>query len=171
MLKALIMRALNHQEKYLGASLDYIRHIVRTSTRAFFTFKKVIPFTRYRDVLPADVWHAARLVAVQHEDCGTCVQVEVNLSRKDGLSPALIRTILDRRTDDLAEPLQDVVAFAGAVAAAREPDPSVRQRIEDRYGDRGLVELAYAITAARIFPTVKRSLGYAKSCELVEVEV
>jgi hypothetical protein len=34
-----------------------------------------------------------------------------------------------------------------------------------------LIELSYAIASSRIPPTVKRALGYAKSCSLVPVQL
>ena len=47
----------------------------------------------------------------------------------------------------------------------------MRERVRERYGEEGLVELALGIAAARVFPVVKRALGYATSCALVKVKI
>ena len=50
-------------------------------------------------------------------------------------------------------------------------EDELRETLRQRYGERGLIELAYAIASSQIPPTVKRCLGYARSCRLVHVEV
>ncbi|MGZ8379104.1 MAG: hypothetical protein ACXW0Z_17895, partial [Gemmatirosa sp.] len=55
----------------------------------------------------------------------------------------------------------------GDTAAVEAERPAVRAR----YGDVGIAELAVAIAAARTFPTLKRALGHAVSCERVQLEL
>src|SRR6266481_4264931 len=107
MLRWLIGKRLAVAEKDLGASLDYIRHILSVSPAAFFKFARVMPLAEYRKALPAAPCHVARLVATRHEDCGACVQIEINLAKKDGVSPEVLRAVLagepSALPDDLAE--------------------------------------------------------------------
>ena len=42
--------------------------------------------------------------------------------------------------------------------------------IVKRWGRRGLISLAFAITASRIYPTVKYALGHGKACMRVIVD-
>jgi hypothetical protein len=44
-----------------------------------------------------------------------------------------------------------------------------REAIVKRWGRRALVSLAFAVTAARIYPTVKYALGHGKACMRVVV--
>ena len=170
MLKPIILKVLAREERKLGGSLDYVRHILRTSLRAFFKFGRVLPLSEYRRVLPVDAHFTARIVATRDEDCGTCVQIEVNLARQAGMSADLLETVLAERPDDLPLELADVYRFARAVVEARD-DEELREKMRQRYGEEGLVELALAMAACRVFPIVKRTLGYAKSCSLVELRV
>jgi len=170
MLKSVILKVLAREERKLGGSLDYARHILRTSLRAFFKFGRVIPLSEYRRVLPVDAHFTARIVATRDEDCGTCVQIEVNLARRAGMSADLLESVLAERPDDLPLELAEVYRFARAVVKARD-DEELRAKMRQRYGEEGLVELALAMAACRVFPIVKRTLGYAKSCSLVEVRV
>lgn len=171
MIRKLILNRLDKDERFLGESLDYVRHILRTSLTAFFKFALFTPLAQHRQKLPPTPYRIARLVAVQDEDCGTCVQIEVNLARQDGIPADVIRAVLANRPEALPPELADVLRFAKAVVEASGGEEELRQRLRERYGEEGLVEMALGIAAARVFPVTKRALGYAKSCALVEVKV
>jgi hypothetical protein len=171
MLRWLINRKLNAEEKKLGESVDYIRHIVDVSPGAFLRFASILPFANSRKVLPKDAWFVAQIVALQHEDCGTCLQIGVNLARQSRVDPALIRAVLAGDCDAVPPEMADVIRFTQSVVTASGDDDSLRETLRRRYGERGLIELSYAIASSRIPPTVKRALGYAKSCSLVPVQV
>jgi alkylhydroperoxidase family enzyme len=170
MLRWLIHRKLNAEEKKLGESVDYIRHIVDVSPAAFLRFASILPFANSRKTLPKDAWFVAQLVALQHEDCGTCLQIGVNLARQSRVDPALIRAVLNGG-DDVSPEMADAIRFTRSVVTASDDDETLRETLRERYGKRGLIELSYAIASSRIPPTVKRALGYAKSCSLVPVQV
>jgi hypothetical protein len=62
------------------------------------------------------------------------------------------------------------VEFARATLARSEAADPLREQILRRFGERGLVSLAFALTAARIFPTLKYALGHGQSCQRVQVQ-
>ncbi|MBI3660322.1 hypothetical protein HY230_07610 [Candidatus Acetothermia bacterium] len=171
MIRNLILKRLDKEECSLGESVDYVRHIVRISLPAFFKFALFMPLAQHRRKLPPTPYRIARIVATQDEDCGPCVQIEVNLARKEGVPADLIRAVLNNRPEALPPELADVHRFAKAVVEASGQEDELRQRIREQYGEEGLVELALGIAAARVFPVTKRALGYATSCALVEVQV
>jgi hypothetical protein len=45
-----------------------------------------------------------------------------------------------------------------------------RDQIRARWGEKGLIELAFTIATARFYPAVKRGMGYAQACERVMVD-
>ncbi len=171
MLRRLILGRITAAEKTLGVPLDYCRFMIRTSLRAFFKFAKFLAVDEYRRVLPPGPWYVARIVATRHDDCGTCVQIAVNQARKAGVSGDVVRAVLDERLDDLPEELRDAYRFAEAVVKNSGQEDALRERIRERHGDEGLIEMALAIASCRVFPTVKRALGYAVSCSEVAVSV
>jgi hypothetical protein len=69
--------------------------------------------------------------------------------------------------------MPDDVALAYRFARAsldRDPEAdALRDEVVRRWGPRGLVSLAFAVTAARMFPTLKSALGRAKSCTSIRV--
>ena len=171
MIRRLILRQLDKQERLLGESVDYVRDILRASLPAFFKFALFTPLAQHRRKLPAEAYRVARIVATQDEDCGTCVQIEVNLALNDGVPADVIRAVLNGHPEDLQPSLADVYHFAKAVVEASGGEEELRQRIRETYGEDGLVEMALGIASARVFPVTKRALGYAKSCALVEIRI
>ena len=172
MLRSLILNRLDAEERHLGGvSIDYLRHIARTSLPAFFKFALFTPLAKHRRKLPPDAYHVARLVATQHEDCGTCVQIEVNLARRAGVRAEVLRAAVKGLPGELPAELADVYRFALSVVEAKGAEGEWRERVRAHYGEEALVEMALAIAAARVFPTTKRALGYATSCALVRLEV
>jgi alkylhydroperoxidase family enzyme len=171
MIRRLILKRLDKEERALGESVEYVRHILRTSLPAFFKFALFTPLSQHRRKLAAAPYRVACLVATRDEDCGTCVQIEVNLALKEGVPPEVIHAVLNDRPDELAPELAEVYRFAKSVVEATGGEDELREKIRERYGEDGLVELAFGIASSRVFPVTKRALGYAKSCALVDVKV
>lgn len=171
MLRKFILGRIATAEKDLGVPLEYCRFIIRTSLRAFFKFAKFLAVDEYHRVLPPGPCYVARIVASRHEDCGTCVQIAVNQAKKAGVQTQILRDVLDGKLDTLPEELRDAYHFAEAVLKANGEEDAFRERIRSRYGDEGLIEMALAIATCRVFPTIKRALGYAVSCSAVPVRV
>lgn len=171
MFRWLIHRRLKAEEKKLGESVDYLHHVVDVSPAAFLRFCSIMPFANSRKVLPKEAWFVAQVVAVQQEDCGPCLQITLNLARKSGVDASLLRAALDGNCHELSPEMVDVLKFTRSVTADAGGDDELRETMRKRYGERGLIELSYAIASGRIPPTVKRVLGYAKSCSVVPVRV
>lgn len=171
MIRSLIRRKLDSEEKKLGESMDYLRHVVDVSPGAFVRFASIMPFANSRRALPADAWFVAQVVGAQKEDCGPCLQITVNLARQEKVDPEMLRATLEGRFEDLPEDLAMVARFSQAVVDATYDEGELRAALRERYGDRGVVEIAYAIASSRIPPTVKRALGFARSCREVEVRL
>jgi len=171
MLYSLISKRIDAAERQLGEPLDYLRFIARSSLRAFFDFVFRSPTAWSRRSLPRDAYHVARIAAVRSEDCGPCVQTAVNLALADGVASQVLEIAVGSHPETLAPDLADVYAFASAVASNTGDEERYREALRERYGDAGLVEFALAIAGARVYPTLKRTLGYAQSCSLVSVKV
>lgn len=173
MLQRIIEIQLQRQEVRLGSgTLDYLRHLLRVAPRTFWAFARGQPLLQHRHLVPATPYHIARIAATQAEDCGTCVQIAVNLARHAGVAPRLLQAAVAGKVDQLPDDLAAVYYFAKAVARAdTEEVDRWRPVVERLLGEAGLGELALAIAAARVFPAVKRALGFATSCALVQVSV
>lgn len=171
MLGFIVKRKLRAKEKELGASMDYAVEMYDTAPDAFWAFSKIMAAAEYRSKIPPAPYHVARLVATRHADCGPCVQIVVNVAKKDGVEPAVLKAALGGRVEELPESLRDVYRFAQAVVTQNGEDEPYRERLKQVFGAEAVVELALAIAMCQVFPTLKRGLGHAKSCSVVKVEV
>ena len=170
MLRQIILWRLNSAERDLGVSVDYLRDLVRVSVRAFLAFAKIMPMAQYRRVVPADALNVARLCGSRSADCGSCVQIAINTALKEGLPSEVIRTVLERKPDDLPSDLAEVYRFSEAVLA-HDDDAATpfRESLVARYGQEGIAEVGLALASNLVFPTMKRTLGHSKSCARVEL--
>lgn len=171
MIRYFIGRQINAAEKSLGASMEYMRHILRVSVGEIFRMRKLALIASHRKALPPAPFHVARLVAVMDEDCGDCVRIELNLARQAGVPPAILKAVVDMRPSDLPEELGDAYLFAECVVQNSGDIEPLRSKVRRRYGETGLVEISIAIALARTFPVIKRSLGYATECNLKAITV
>ena len=171
MLRWLIRNRLDAAERRLGVSTDYLRHMADVHRPAFFKFARFLPLAAFRRSASAEALHVARVVAARHEDCGTCVQIAVNVARQEGMSAEALKHVLADDPASLGEALGDVYRFAKAVVERNGEDGELRESIRRRYGERALIELSWAIATARVFPTLKRGMGYATSCSRMTLNV
>lgn len=171
MLGWLVNRQIAARERFLGVPLNYLREMYRVAPRLFFRFGKAAALASYHGVLPRPALHVANLVTTRLEDCGECQQIGVNLARKDQVPAEVIRAAVQGDFAALPAPLGEVARFAEAVATGSGADVELRETLRAQYGDAGLVELSVAIAVARMFPAVKRGMGYAASCSLTPIEL
>jgi hypothetical protein len=169
LITAFLERRLDRHEEQLGESLDWMRHILRRSRAAFRKVVRFMPMADHRTVAPKDVWHVARIAAIRHEDCGPCLQIIVTEAVHDGVPPAIVRAVLSNDAAVLGPRLDLARRFAMAVASHADEAEALRRQLVAEIGENALVDLALTIAGVRVYPTIKRALGYATSCKLVEI--
>ena len=116
--------------------------------------------------VPPALYHAARIIGAVSADCGTCLRAELTLARAAGMDPQTLDHILFRATDRLDDDLAAIVTLAHQVTAERIDHPDARAHLRNRFGDAGLIELAYAMNGAALLPGIKRTLGYATTSDM-----
>lgn len=151
-------------EKRIGVTLDYVREIAKTDFGLLMRYNKLFGFLDPNRHTPKDAYHVARIRGALAADCGTCVEVEINLARQSGLDEATIDRALTG--ENLTPELQSVCRLADATVRDRIDGAEAREAVRAAYGDRGLIELAYAMNGAAILPGIKRAMGYATACNI-----
>lgn len=169
MIRWALRKALGKFERTWNYDASYMRDIIEASPRAAWLFSRVNALGRFRRDLPMEAWHAAGIAAVHHEDCGPCTQLAVTMAERAGLSPAVLRALLTDDPDAMPPNVALVWKFTHATLAHDASADEYREAIKERWGPRALVTLAFAITAARAYPTVKYALGHGKACTRVVV--
>jgi hypothetical protein len=169
MLKWLIRNRLAAFQNKFDYNVDYARQILDADAGALFRFARLGGLSSYRRDVPREVYYAVKLTSTVLEDCGPCTQLVVAMALGDGVEPRTIATVLEGTEALLGEDVRLGVGFARAVAAHDVAADELRDDIVKRWGPRALVSLAFAITAARVYPTIKYALGHGKACQRVIV--
>ncbi|MDZ4372055.1 MAG: hypothetical protein U1C74_11595 [Phenylobacterium sp.] len=169
MLKYVLARQLDRFEAAFGYDASYMRHVLRESPWSLLKFSLG---TRAADrrAAPPEALAAAGLVGTLQEDCGPCVQVGVDIAAADGVDPAILRAVVAGDEAGRGEAAALAYRFARAsLARDMEACDPLRDEIVRRWGEPALVAIGLALTAARMYPTLKYALGYGKACSRVTV--
>ena len=169
MLKWLMKRWIDKFERTWNYDAGYMRDMLAADPRAVLTVGKIGAISKYRkDVPPAAYW-AAGIVGTMAEDCGPCTQLVIDMAQREGVDPAILRAIVAR--DLAALPFQVALAARFAEATLRHAPEAddLRDEVVQQFGKRGLVSLAFALTASRLYPTLKYALGHGRACTRLTV--
>jgi hypothetical protein len=170
MLRWFIRRRLAAFERTYGYDLGYAREIMDTDLGAFLALGRLQGLSSYRKGVPAAVAYAVKLVGTIAEDCGPCTQLMVAFAARDGVDGRVVRAILAGDEAALSPDIVLAIHFARAVLARDPAADDLRDRIRARWGPRAVVSLAFGLTAARMYPTLKYSLGHGRACSRVLVD-
>jgi len=169
MIKWILHRALGRFERAWKYDGSYMRDLIDASPRAAWLFSRAAALGQFRRDIPVEPWFAAGITAIRHEDCGPCTQLGVTMAERAGVSPAVLRAVLTDNPDAMPPDVALVWNFTQATLAHDAAADEYREAIVQRWGRLALVSLAFAITAARIYPTVKYALGHGKACMRIVV--
>jgi hypothetical protein len=169
MIKWVLRRAIDKFERDWKYDGSYVRELIDISPRAAWLFSRAAALGQFRRDIPKEPWYAAGITAVRHEDCGPCTQLGVSMAERAGVSPAILRAVLADNPDAMPPDVALAWKFTRATLAHDAAADEYREDIVKRWGRLALVSLAFAITAGRIYPTVKYALGHGKACTRIVV--
>ena len=169
MMRWLLRRTIESFERKWHYDASYLKEIVSVSPLAALRFSLATSLGSYRRDVPVAALFAAGITAVRAEDCGPCTQLAVAMAEQQGVRPETLRALL--KDDEAAMPEDVALAwrFTRATLAHDALADIVRHEIIRRWGPRAVVTLAFAITTARMYPTVKYAMGHGKTCSRVVV--
>jgi AhpD family alkylhydroperoxidase len=170
MTRWLLTKLLEWGKTQIGdVEMDYAYHLRDVAPGRLWRFSLIRVVEGGRKFTPAGVYHAAGMAAAMVEDCGPCVQIHVNLALKDGVPAEVLRGLAAGKLDGVSEDVAIGFKYGDAVARGVMAD-ELRDAVRAKWGERGLIELAFTIATARFYPAVKRGMGFAHTCERVVVE-
>lgn len=170
MMRWALRRWVDKFEREWNYDASYMRDLIDASPRAAWLFARATAIGQFRRDLPVEAWSAAGITAVRHEDCGPCTQIAVSMSERAGVKPEVLRAILSDDPDAMPVEVALVWRFTRATLAHDPAADDYRAVIVERWGRRALVSIAFAIVAARLYPTLKYALGHGKACMRVMVD-
>jgi hypothetical protein len=151
-----------------GYDVGYLHYLLDVSPTAFFRFVAVAKVAGHREAAPKAAVFIAKLVGAMQEDCGPCVQLVADMAREAGIADADIAAALARRPEEMSEDAGLGFAFADAVAR-RGDAGEAREKVRARWGDKGVVDLTFALQGSRLYPMTKAGLGFGAMCARINV--
>jgi len=148
----------------------FMRELLETSPEGFAKFHAFLPLASHREKLSRESLWVAKLAAMKTEDCGHCLQLNVRLALEDEMPKPLIEAVL-QGGEGLPDDLRDLYEYAVGVTANGPIPPALEERMHARFDKGQLLEIGLSIASAQVFPTIKRAVGYTKSCSLIAIEV
>ena len=166
----LLTKLLTWSKTQIGdVNMDYAYHLRDVAPGRLWRYSMIKVVEGDRKFVPVAAYHAAGMAAAMVEDCGPCVQIHVNLALKDGVDAGVLRALAARRLENVSAEVALAFMYGDAVAQGAMAD-EMRDQIRAKWGEQGLIELAFTIAVARFYPAVKRGMGYAQTCERVVID-
>src|SRR5580704_12233845 len=156
-------------ERTWNYDAGYLRDLLEADPRAMMAFGKVAALSSYQKDVPPAAYCAAGMVGTMAEDCGPCTQLVIDMAQRNGVEPAILRAIVAR--DVTAMPFDVALTFRFAETTLRHAPEAddLREEVVRQFGKRGLISLSFAITASRLYPTLKYALGHGRACTRLTV--
>jgi len=164
MIKWFLRRWIDKFERTWGYDASYLRDVLDADPRALLAFSKVTGIGTYHKDVPLPAYCAAGIVGVMCEDCGPCTQLAINMAQRAGVDPAILRAVVARDLTRMTEEVALAVRFAETSLRHAPETDELREEVLRHFGKRGLVSLAFAMTAARLYPTLKYAMGHGRAC-------
>src|SRR5215468_837523 len=169
MIKWLLRRWIDKFERTWNYDASYLRDVLDADPRALMAFSKITGIGGYRKDVPLAVYSAAGIVAVMSEDCGPCTQLAIDMAQHGGVDPAVLRAVTARDFAAMPDDVALAVRFTETTLRHGPEADDLREEVLRRFGKRGLVSLAFAMTAARLYPTLKYAMGHGRACMRVTI--
>jgi len=157
-------QCLRRQRNYDASCL---REIIDVSPRAAWRFLSAELPNDHRDV-PLEALVAAGITAVRSECCGPCTQLATAMAEGHGVRPEILRAILKEDVAAMPDAVALAWRFTKATLAHDAAADDYRAVILERWGPRAVVSLAFAMTTAHMYPTVKYAMGHGEACTQID---
>lgn len=158
-------------QNHFGYDTSYMKEMLKENEEAYAMFEAFLPMASYVNKAPKDVIFIAKITSMKNEDCGSCLQLNVDMAIEAGVSKELIHEIIFNEGKNLSDELKTVYDFTLLVGNKKEVSKDLYEKMNKLYKKEVIVELALAISATKIFPTIKRVLDDLQSCSVIQIKV
>ena len=167
MLKWLLHRLTDRFESRYQYDAAYLHEIIDVSPAASLRLSKLRSITSYSGPYP-EPWAGAALAATLHGDCGPCAQLVVDMLLEAGIRAEQLQACLESDWATAAD-VGLGYRFARATLNGSGEVDALRERIVHRFGQHGLIAIAYATSTFEVYPRLKRALGFHQHCQSLDI--
>lgn len=149
--------------------IRYMAHVTDVSTAAGVRLAVLPVFSQFRGPKNArDVWAGALLGSTREGDCGPCVQLITDMALEAGVAGDQLVLCLQGKAQDAGDVGLGFMFSQAAISDAPELD-GLRSKIEARFGAAAVNAASFAASSGRVYPVLKRGLGFGQTCREVNV--
>ena len=167
--RSLLHFATSRMERATDYDATYMHDVISTSTSAALKLSALPLLSQHKDGTPLPLWYGAAIASVLEGDCGPCAQLIVDYGLKEGVDPDLLRALIARDMEAAGPQAALGFRFAEATMGDAPECDLLRADIEQQYGKRAVIALAYATAFCRTYPVLKRGLGYGAICQRIKI--
>lgn len=149
----------------------YMKEMLKTNPEAYATFEAFLPMASFKKKTPIEVIFVVKLASMKNEDCGACLQLNVDMAVEAGVNKDIIKAVVFNQGEGLSGQLKDVYDFTVAVAKNETVDSLLYDKINKKYSKDIMTEIALAIASSKVFPAIKRVLNDFHTCSMIELKV
>jgi hypothetical protein len=164
MFRWFLRRQIAKFERTWNYDASYLHELIDVDPQAMLAVGKLQAISNYHKDVPPAARAAAGIVSVMSEDCGPCTQLGIDMAERGGVDPAVLRAIVARDFAAMPDEVALVVRFTEATLRRAPEADELREEVVRRFGKRGLIALAFAMLAGRMYPTLKYALGHGHAC-------
>ena len=170
MIKAILRYATARFGRRYDYNVDYMIHVLDVSNSAAIRLSLLPAVSQYRGPKRAkEVWAGAILASTMDGDCGPCAQLVLDMAIEAGVPADKLRQCVNERFDAAGDVGLGFRFAQAAIAGTAETD-ALRAEIISRHGEKAAVAAAFAASSGRVYPVLKRGLGYGHACQHLRID-
>ena len=150
---------------------SYMKEMLKENPKAYETFEAFLPMASFVSETPKEVLYVVKLTSMKNEDCGACLQLNVDMAIEAGVDKAIIKEVVFNEGKNLSMTLKEIYDFTLCVGNNQSIDSNLYDKINKTYSKDVMVEIALAIASTKVFPAVKRVLNDFHSCSVIQIKV
>ncbi len=163
MIRFLLHRGAQRFARAMAYDTSYMHAVIDADPRAGMRLSAFSMLSQYRG--PAvPVWAGALLASTLDGDCGPCAQLVVDMALQAGAEAEALRLCAIGRADQAGATGLGFRFAQAAIADAPDTD-ALRAEIIRLQGERAALAAAFAAASGRMYPVLKRGLGFGKTCQ------
>ena len=157
----------NQFETKYKYDVSYVNEFADFSLGLFRNYAAFTKFNKYRRKTPLDVYHVARLATFKNEDCGKCLQLNIRMALEEGVEQKTVKQVVSN-PENLSSQHKLVHDFTLALLNDNSDLNALSDEVEKIFGREVLVEISVCVATCRVYPTMKKGMGYSKECALLD---
>lgn len=170
MIKSFLKRGFQRFGRRYNYDTAYMDYIADTSTSAALRLSMLPLISQFRGPEPArDVWAGAILASTLEGDCGPCAQLVTDMAIEARVPVDQLALCIQGNAQEAGD-VGLGFRFSQAAIADHPQLEMLRGEIETRFGASAVIAVSFAASSGRMYPVLKRGLGFGHACSRLSVQ-